>query len=68
MLNYTDNKQTMRAPNSPKKTQSLKEKNNSATTNEAYEFIRIGIQNVKKKKEEEEEEEETKQEKEGKQK
>jgi len=60
----------MRAPNSPKKTQSLKEKNNSATTNEAYEFIRIGIQNVKKKKEEEEEEEEeeTKQEKEGKQK
>jgi hypothetical protein len=63
----------MRAPNSPKKTQSLKEKNNSATTNEAYEFIRIGIQNVKKKKkeeekEEEEEEEEAKQEKEEKQK
>ncbi len=59
----------MRAPNSPKKTQSLKEKNNSATTNEAYEFIRIGKQNVKKKKkEEEEEDEEAKQEKEEKQK
>jgi hypothetical protein len=59
----------MRAPNSPKKNTESEGKNNSATTNQAYdEFIRIGIQNVKKEEEEEEEEEEAKQEKEEKQK